>query len=144
MWWNETGISGPTGKEMGALWWNETGISGPTGKEMGALWWNETGISGPAGKEMGALWWNETGISGPTGKEMGALWWNETGISGPTGKEMGNGSVHTAKTVDRKFKTNIHRNETVQPRFQFLQGKQVDRLWEYINRSQVHESGIWD
>jgi hypothetical protein len=71
--------------------------------------------------------------------------------------------MHTAKTVDRKFKANIPRNETVQPQSQFLlsyfcerfiyfhyrsacsaAGKQVDGLWKYINRSQVHENGIWD
>ncbi len=66
-------------------------------------------------------------------------------------------SVHCKKALYRKFETNIPINETAGLRSQFLHscicegiiyshdrsaysavGKQVDRSWEYINRSQIH------
>jgi hypothetical protein len=70
------------------------------------------------------------------------------------------GSAYTAKTLYRKCKTNIPRNESAQliPNFQ-INGSvsglytptigrpillQVDRSWEYINRSQIHECGTWE
>jgi hypothetical protein len=47
----------------------------------------------------------------------------------------------TAKTLYRKFKTNIPRNETEWPRsHHFLHSC----IWEYLNRSQIHESGNWE
>ncbi len=72
-------------------------------------------------------------------------------------------AVHcTAKTQYRKFKTSIPRKGTARPQSQFLHlcfcerfiyshhrsacsaaGKQVDRSWEYIDRSQTHECGNW-
>jgi hypothetical protein len=64
----------------------------------------------------------------------------------------------TAKILYRKIETYIPRKETARPQSQFLHscfcgrfiyshdrsayyaaGKQVDRSWEYINRSQTHE-----
>ncbi len=65
-------------------------------------------------------------------------------------------------TLLRKFKTNIYRNETVQPCSQFQHSCICERsiifsrsvrlfgwiafedwLWEYINRSQLHECWNW-
>jgi hypothetical protein len=64
------------------------------------------------------------------------------------------------KDTDRKFKTNIPRNETARPHSQFIHSciserfiysqvrsayfvaaKQVERSREFINRSQIHECG---
>jgi hypothetical protein len=70
---------------------------------------------------------------------------------------------HTSNALYRKFETNIPRNETAQPCSQFLhscicerfiysldqsanpiqQNRQTYRLWEYINRSQIHECRNW-
>ncbi len=71
--------------------------------------------------------------------------------------------VCTAKTQYQKFETNIPRKGIARPQSQFphscvcerfiyfhnrsaysAAGKYVDRLWEYINRSQTHECGNWD
>jgi hypothetical protein len=63
--------------------------------------------------------------------------------------------LNTAKTVSRKFETNIPRNETERPQSQFLHsfiyshgrsaysaaGKYVDRSSRNINRSQKHKCG---
>ncbi len=51
---------------------------------------------------------------------------------------------HIAKTLYRKCETNIPRNETAQPCSQFLHSFICERLWEYINLSQVHECGNWE
>ncbi len=69
----------------------------------------------------------------------------------------------TAKTQYRKFETSIFRKGIARPQSQFphscfcerfitshkrsvysAAGKYVDRSWEYINRSQIHECGNWD
>ncbi len=68
-----------------------------------------------------------------------------------------------AKTQYRKFETNIPRKGIARPQSQFPRtcvferfihchdqssysaaGIYVDRSWEYINRSQIHECGNWD
>ncbi len=70
---------------------------------------------------------------------------------------------HTEKTQYQKFETNILIKGIVRPMSQFphscvcerfkyshdrsaysAAGKQVDRSWEYINRSQTHECGNWE
>jgi hypothetical protein len=71
--------------------------------------------------------------------------------------------VCTAKKQYRKFETNIPRKGIARPQFQFphscvceqfiysqdrsaysAAGKYVDRTWEYINRTHIHECGNWD
>ncbi len=71
---------------------------------------------------------------------------------------------YTAKTQYQKFETNIPRTGIARPQSQFphsscvferfiyshdqssypAAGKYVDRSWEYINRSPIHECGNWD
>ncbi len=70
--------------------------------------------------------------------------------------------LYTAKTVYRKFKTNIPRNETARPQFQYLHSCFCERFIYSHDRSaycyrkiggpivgiykcsQIHECGIWD
>ncbi len=72
-------------------------------------------------------------------------------------------AVFTAKTLYRKFETNIPRKGIARTQCQFpllcvcerfiysqdrsaysAAGKQVDRFWEYLNCPQTHECGNWD
>jgi hypothetical protein len=56
---------------------------------------------------------------------------------------------HTSNALYRKFETNIPRNETAQPcslhqsANPIQQNRQTNRLWEYKNRSQIHECRNW-
>jgi hypothetical protein len=52
----------------------------------------------------------------------------------------------TGTALYQKFETHIPRNETVRPRSKFLHSHDRSSVlsWEYINRSQIHDSGNWE